>query len=276
MPFWFDRPPTVRAVQRASQRQLALFCLPPGGSSTIRGEKRCLVSGYNCRFGPSNGVVKRSYAMSADLFGGEGSAPDSASSSAFAGPALPPSRARRWLWRILGGFGLVLATCCGGCGLILWAFSSKPVNLSNLQIQRHGQFAQITLAYHVKGQSPSLGATELVVEGSGWTHRQPAFNGFRVPVTGKIFAIGPARWPSARRRGRLYLLGIGVSAGRHGLLLERHPRLDTSARRTMSDLHRRTKAGKHVLYAYETTGQPARALRLRASQRGKHIASLPT
>jgi hypothetical protein len=92
----------------------------------------------------------------------------------------------------LGIFAATVACCCGGCGLLLWAGSTKPIALTNPSVERQGQSVRIAVDYHLKGGSPILGFTELVVEGDGWEHREPAFAGIRVPVTGRITAqVGP-------------------------------------------------------------------------------------
>ena len=108
-------------------------------------------------------------------------------------PVEPGRSRRRWIWWLLGFFGASFVACCGGCGaLFFWAASAKPIEMYNPDVQRRGATVQITLDYFIKGRSPTIGATYVVVEGPDWRHRQAAFHGFRVPVNGQITVqIGP-------------------------------------------------------------------------------------
>ena len=106
--------------------------------------------------------------------------------------AVPRRGGRRWLWWVLG----IVAACglatCGGCGVFFyWLASAKPVDLSYPSAQRQGAAIVVRVDYHVKGRSPSIGFTNVIVEGPGWRHRQQAFGGIRIPVTGQITVTVP-------------------------------------------------------------------------------------
>jgi hypothetical protein len=109
-------------------------------------------------------------------------------------------RSRGWKWW-LGAFALTLFSCCGGCGIILFWFSSKPIDLSDPIVERHGPFVQISLAYNIKARNGGINPTELVVEGAGWKHRQPAFGGITIPYFGRIIAQIPPQGNRPREAG---------------------------------------------------------------------------